>query len=146
MHRNPISLFAGYLLFTLGTAWSQSLQITEIEVNQALGKQLNNSHNFVAGKDTIVRAFLSAPTVVDAAQTSLTIQRDGSAVVTLTPVTDTNAVSVIEFPCPSRETCGNYGVNQLNITLATDTPSGTQPLVITVGANASASTATLEVK
>ncbi len=106
MHRNPISLFAGYLLFTLGTAWSQSLQITEIEVNQALGKQLNNSHNFVAGKDTIVRAFLSAPTVVDAAQTSLTIQRDGSAVVTLTPVTDTNAVSVIEFPVPAARLAG----------------------------------------
>ena len=57
-------------------AFSQSAVITEIEVNQALGKQFKGALDFVAGKDTVVRAFLDSEVVVDPSQTKLSVLRN----------------------------------------------------------------------
>ena len=87
-------------------AAAQSIQT--IEINQAIGAQKNNNLKFVAGKDTVVRAFMSAPVTVDPAQTSATITREGGVVATLTPNTYGGATSVVDFQCPNRAACGNW--------------------------------------
>jgi hypothetical protein len=71
------------LLATL--AFAQTPSIVEIQVNQALGKQLNGAADYVAGKDTAIRAFLSIPVTVDPENTRLVIERNGAEVTRLAP-------------------------------------------------------------
>ncbi|NJL59222.1 MAG: hypothetical protein HC887_05810 [Desulfobacteraceae bacterium] len=71
------------ICFMIGHAYA--LDISRIEINQALGVQKDNHLNFVAGKDTVVRAFLSEAIVVNAAQTWAKVNKDGTQVVQLEP-------------------------------------------------------------
>ena len=82
--------------------------IDRIEINQAIGVQKNNALKFVAGKDTVVRAFVSSPVTVDPGQTRAVIIRDGKPVATLQPDSYDAPTSVIDFQCPSRPDCGNW--------------------------------------
>ena len=82
--------------------------ITTIEANQALGRQLNGALNFVAGKDTAIRVYLDSAVQINTDQTSLAIQRDGQAIVTLTPPVYTAPTNTVEFRCPSRTACGSW--------------------------------------
>ena len=59
--------------------------ITEIEINQALGRQLNGNLNFVAGKDTVIRVYLDSAVAIAPDKTSLAIQVDGKDLTTLMP-------------------------------------------------------------
>ncbi len=90
----------------IGQAYA--MDISRIEVNQALGYQKDNRLNFVAGKDTVIRAFLSEAVVVNAAQTWAKVNKDGTQVVQLEPKSSEGAVNVVDFLCPSREACGNW--------------------------------------
>ncbi len=96
------------LFFGSLTLLAQAPSITEVEVNQALGKQFNGALDFVAGKDTAIRAFLAAPATIDPANTKLVIQRDGNTVTELAPRPYTDAVNIVEFLCPTRAACGNW--------------------------------------
>lgn len=107
MHKRGLSLFTLALSIT-APAIAQSAQITEIEINQALGRQLNGALNFVAGKDTVVRVYLDTAVAIQPDQTSLAIQRDGQNIVTLTPRPTDGAVNIVEFLCPSRTDCGSW--------------------------------------
>ena len=87
---------------------AQAPAITEIEVNQVLGKQFGGASDFVAGKDTVIRAFLGAEATIDAAATKLVIERDGTAVTELAPKAYDKAVAIVEFLCTTRAACGNW--------------------------------------
>lgn len=88
--------------------FAQSPAILEVEVNQAIGKQLNGALDFVAGKDTAIRAFLASEATVDPATTKLVVERAGTVVTELQAVTYTKPVSIVEFLCPTRAACGNW--------------------------------------
>lgn len=92
--------FVSLFLVLLCGAFARNVQaqaIQSVEINQALGVQKNGNLKFVAGKDTVVRAFMTSPVAVDAAQTSATITRDGTVVATLTPNSYGGATSVVDF-------------------------------------------------
>jgi len=88
------------------TAVAQTIQT--IEVNQSIGVQKGGALKFVAGRDTVVRAFLDGEATVDAAQTEVIITRDGQAVITLTPNKYEAPTRVVDFQCTSRQDCGNW--------------------------------------
>ncbi|MHB0856542.1 MAG: hypothetical protein ACYC5M_03110 [Anaerolineae bacterium] len=60
------------------------LQITRIEINQALQDE-QHTIPLVAGKDTVVRVFLSTPVTVDPTRQSVVIRYDGQTYATLRP-------------------------------------------------------------
>jgi uncharacterized protein (TIGR03437 family) len=105
---NCLAMLAAVFTFLGASARAQSVSISQVEVNQAVGAQANNTRNFVAGKDTIVTALLASPVTIDTTQTTLTIQRDGRIVATLAPKMEGAAISAVEFPCPTRSTCGDW--------------------------------------
>lgn len=93
----------------LFAASSVSAAISEIQINQAIGVQKDGARKFVAGKDTVVRAFLTEPTAINHATTSARITRDGTTVTTLSPAgTDGASTQVVDFLCPSRTECGEW--------------------------------------
>ncbi len=97
-------------------ALAQAPAILEVEVNQVLGKQLNGALDFVAGKDTAVRAFLAGSTTVDAATTKLVIERNGTVVTELAAKSYDKPVTIVEFLCPTRAACGNWQEGTYNFT------------------------------
>src|SRR5438477_2655336 len=101
-------LAAVALVFLVSSAAFAQQQIDVVEINQAIGIQKNNALKFVAGKDTVIRAFLSAPATIVPQQTSATITRDGQTIATVAPNTYDAPTKVVDFLCPSRDTCGNW--------------------------------------
>ena len=77
----------------------------KIQVTQVLGMQ---SNKFVAGKDTVVRVFLSEPVAVNASEQKLVIKRGGATVTTLEPAPDADSTAILDFTCPSRAACGDW--------------------------------------
>jgi len=55
---------AGAALFWALAANGQTPTIDSMEIDQAIGKQLNNGTSFVAGKQTVVRAIRAAPVTI----------------------------------------------------------------------------------
>ncbi len=105
--------------------WGQS-QITRIEVNQALGNQYQGHTNFVAGKNTAIRAFLSEPVTVSnrtkllgLENTSAVVKCNGQTVTALSPKSNTSPTNVVDFLCPSLSACGNWapGVYDFEVTV-----------------------------
>lgn len=82
--------------------------ISNIEINQALGQQYSDPPKFVAGKDTAIRVFLSAPVRVSPATQQVVVKRNGSTVTTLAPIRSTQPSSVLTFLCPIRSACGDW--------------------------------------
>lgn len=99
--------FVFALLFVSATAFA-SVTVDTIEINQAIGVQKDGHLKFVAGKDAVIRAFLSEPVTIDEAKTSATIKRDGKVVATIGPIVTDEATNVVDFLCPTRATCGNW--------------------------------------
>ena len=63
---------------TAGSAPAQSqLQVTSIEVNQGLGVQKDDHKYYVAGKNTVVQAFLNQAVAVDTTKTYVNVSRTG---------------------------------------------------------------------
>lgn len=83
-------------------------RIETIEVNQAIGVQKNNALKFVAGKDTVIRAFLSSPATINESQTGAKIIRDGRDVTTLSPNAYDTPTVIVDFQCPNRAACGDW--------------------------------------
>ena len=113
-------------------AWGGA-HINSIEINQAIGNQYNGHQNFVAGKNTVVRAFLSEPVVVGTANmdtklpgpadTIAVVKREGTTVVVLAPKPTGLPSNVIDFPCPDLEQCGNWaeGTYDFEVTVQGET-------------------------
>lgn len=103
--------FVHVLIVLICLAYGRNVQaqaIVGIEVNQAIGVQKNGNLKFVAGKDTVITAFMASPITVDRAQTSATITRDGAVVATLTPNFYGGPTNYVDFLCVSRAACGNW--------------------------------------
>ena len=98
------------LLLTPTIAGAQSFTITRVEVNQAIGVQKDGALKFVAGKDTVVRAFLSAPVEIDPDRTAAVVVRDGVEIGILIPGPARLPVATVDFLCTSRAACGNWAV------------------------------------
>ncbi|HEV8433176.1 MAG TPA: hypothetical protein VGR95_07175, partial [Thermoanaerobaculia bacterium] len=117
------------LLFVSATVFGQ-VTIDSIEINQAIGVQKDGHLKFVAGKDTVVRAFLAAPATVDESKSRATIRRDGHLVATISPIATREPVSVVDFLCPSRAACGNWAAGSyefdVNVNGATKSTRGTK--------------------
>ncbi|OQX19972.1 MAG: hypothetical protein BWK80_36250 [Desulfobacteraceae bacterium IS3] len=96
------------VLLCVSVSSAYALDISRIEINQALGVQKDNHLYFVAGKDTVVRAFLSESVVVNPAQTWAKVNKDGALLVQLEPKSSDGAVNVVDFLCPTRDVCGNW--------------------------------------
>src|SRR6185295_2974947 len=96
-----------FLLLFVSSPLLASVTIDKIEVNQAIGVQKDGHLNFVAGKDAVIRAFLSEAVTIDS-KTSATIRRDGKVVATIGPITHDEAANVVDFLCPTRATCGSW--------------------------------------
>ncbi len=90
----------------IGQAYA--LDISKIELNQALGVQKDNHFNFVAGKDTVVRAFLSEEVAITADQTWAKVSKDGTQVVQLAPKSYDKPVKIVDFLCPTLQDCGSW--------------------------------------
>ena len=101
--------------FQEGRAGVQQVEIQKIEINQAVGVQKNNGLKFVAGKPTVIRAFLAAEVTVDAAveQTQAVILRGGQQVATLAAKSYDRPVKIVEFLCSDMAACGNWAAGSL---------------------------------
>jgi len=111
----PKFLFVSIVLLQ-NFAFSQSAAITEIEVNQALGKQFKGALDFVAGKDTVVRAFLDSEVEVDPSQTKLSVLRAGADAFELQPKAYEGPVKIVEFICPTRQACSSWAQGSYSFT------------------------------
>ena len=90
-------------------------EITGIEINQALGNQYKKHQNFVAGKNTVIRVFMSEPVTISkrtkqlgAAVTKAVAKKDGEIVAELGPKSYNKPTKIIDFLCPDMEDCGNW--------------------------------------
>lgn len=84
--------------------------ISSIEINQSIGKLFDGTPNtnFVAGKATVVRAFMTADVMVDPSTTSALILRNGQNVATIPPKNYALPTRVVDFLCPSLDACGRW--------------------------------------
>lgn len=86
----------------------QALAITSVEINQVLGRQYLNARNFVAGKNTIIRAYLNQKITVDYDTQGVMISRNGTLIADLGPNDSTVPTNVLTFACPTRADCGAW--------------------------------------
>ncbi|MFZ4438976.1 MAG: CFI-box-CTERM domain-containing protein [Syntrophales bacterium] len=97
---------------TAGSAPAQSqLQVTSIEVNQGLGVQKGTNKFYVAGKNTVVQAFLNQAVVIDTAKTYVNVSRPGKQdfkIYAKKADGNVSAVSTVDFLCKSMTTCENW--------------------------------------
>jgi hypothetical protein len=117
--------------FFLSLSSAQTSTIREIEVNQAIGRQLNGAADYVAGKDTAIRVFLAATATIDPENTRLVIERNGTRVTELAPRPYPEPVAIVEFLCPTRAACGNWqeGNYRFTATVNGETISTTTAIV-----------------
>jgi hypothetical protein len=80
----------------------------KVEINQAIGNQLQDAKNFVAGKPTAILAYMPSQVTIDEATSQAVITLDGTQVTTLKPKSSGSPVSVVEFVCPDMPTCGDW--------------------------------------
>ncbi len=103
--------------------------IETIEINQSIGRLYDGAANtnFVAGKATVVRAFMTADVMVDSALTSALIMKDGQNVITISPKNYPLPTRVVDFLCPSLDACGRWaaGSYQFQITVNGGPPKST---------------------
>ena len=103
--------------------------IDTIEINQSIGKLYDGTANtnFVAGKATVVRAFMTADVMVDPSRTSALIVKDGQNVTTLQPKNYPIPTRVVDFLCPSLNACGRWaaGSYQFQVTVNAGPPRST---------------------
>ena len=95
------------LMILLANSVSAQGPATKIKIvaTQVLGTQ---AAKFVAGKDTVVRVFLSEPVEANAATQKMVIKRGGTTIATLAPAPASEPTQVIDFTCPSRAACGDW--------------------------------------
>lgn len=116
LKKSFIKLLAAFILLTIlgiilgggGISAQSQPSVKSIQVNQALGVQKDNNQYFVAGKGTVIRAFLSATEEIDETRTWVDVRRDGNFVFRINPKNTTGAVSTVDYLCVNMESCGNW--------------------------------------
>ena len=84
----------------------QALVEYTLEANQALG--VLSAPRFVAGKSTVVIAYLANALVPDPTKHTVAVTRNGEAVVTLTPLATGAATKTLVFACKDLDACGKW--------------------------------------
>jgi hypothetical protein len=103
------------LVLAPAEVWGQ-LEINKIEVNQAIGNQYKNHLNFVAGKSTVVRAFLTEAVTFSKRFKLLGLENTSATATNKTtaksfelkPKSYDAATDVVDFYCPKVSDCGNW--------------------------------------
>jgi hypothetical protein len=91
-----------------GVDFVGAVTITDVEINQVLGKQLNGEKNFVAGKDTAIRVLLSGEVTVNFAAQQLVVRREDVVITTLHPAERAGTqASILTFLC-DRAACDDW--------------------------------------
>jgi hypothetical protein len=103
-----VALVLGLSLITGNAPVYAQAQMTRFEVNQVLGAQKDNKQRYVAGKNTVIRVFLSNPVMVDETKTYVNVWRDGQPVFGLSPKKVPQPVTVVDFLCDSMQVCGYW--------------------------------------
>ena len=94
---------------TAGSAPAQSqLQVTSIEVNQGLGVQKDDHKYYVAGKNTVVQAFLNQAVAVDTTKTYVNVSRTGKQDFKIYAKKVDGQVKTVDFLCKSMTLCENW--------------------------------------
>lgn len=83
-------------------------QITGIEVNQALGVQKDNHKYFVAGKNTVVRVFLSSSATIDSTNTYVNVLPSGRQAFKIYAKKTEGDMATVDFLCRNMTSCGNW--------------------------------------
>ena len=96
-----------FLILGNGAVPAQA-QITAFEVNQALGTQKDNHKYYVAGKNTVVRAFLNETVMIDGSRSVVKVFRNGQPAFDIAPKTTIQPVSAVDFLCDTMQACGNW--------------------------------------
>jgi hypothetical protein len=112
-----VSVIALMLCLFIGNAPVHAeLKFKGFQVNQVLGIQKNNKQNYVAGKNTALRVFLTEAAYIDPDEnkTFINVLRDGQPVFSLSPKKYAKPVNVVEFLCSSMEACGNWSAGIYN--------------------------------
>jgi hypothetical protein len=140
----PYKLFAAFIFIVMlgalliaGSVPAQNqMQITGIEVNQALGVQKDNHKYFVAGKNTVVRVFLSPGVTVVPANTWLNVSRDGKQAFKIYPKKTAVDVTAVDFLCKNMTSCGNWAAGSYTFEPYINGTAGTvsDPYVFSTGA------------
>lgn len=104
-----IILTAIGIIIGAGGIFAQSqVTITSLEVNQVLGVQKDNNQYYVAGKNTVVRAFFSPAAAIDPANTWVNVSRNNKEVFKIYPKKTTGNVSSVDFLCKNMMSCENW--------------------------------------
>jgi len=125
--RKLIGMAVVFLVLGVWAGMGHALEIERVEINQVLGMQKNQHLNFVAGKGTVVRAFLSEEVLVDSAASSAEVYRDDAQVTVLSPKSSDKPVRVVDFLCPSNEACGNWAAGSYRFSVTVNGISKTEP-------------------
>ncbi|MFZ4438977.1 MAG: PKD domain-containing protein [Syntrophales bacterium] len=116
MNMRPQSTFIfimmlGALLAADSAPAQSQPQVTSIEVNQGLGVQKGTNKFYVAGKNTVVQAFLNQAVAIDTAKTYVNVSRPGKPdfkIYAKKADGNVSAVSTVDFLCKSMTTCENW--------------------------------------
>ncbi len=94
------------------------VNITDMEINQALGVQKDGEQNYVAGKSTVIRVFLDAKVNVDPLTQRVVVSAFNITDPTvLYPNNFPGKTNVLEFYCPpSDPVCGSWPADNYMIT------------------------------
>jgi len=102
-----IMMLGALLIADSAPAQSQP-QVTSIEVNQALGVQKDNHKYYVAGKNTVVQAFLNEAVAIDTAKTYVNVSRPGKQDFKIYARKVDGQVKTVDFLCKSMMLCENW--------------------------------------
>lgn len=98
----------GIIIGVDGIFAQSQINVTGLEVNQALGVQKDNNKYLVAGKNTVVRAFLGPAVAVDPANTWLNVSRGEKQVFKIYPKKTTGNITTVDFLCKNMTSCENW--------------------------------------
>jgi hypothetical protein len=84
------------------------VSVTGIEVNQVLGVQKDDHHYFVAGKNTVIRAFLSEEAEIHQNTTYVQVSVDGKPAFKIYAQQKSGKVKTVDFLCRNMAACGNW--------------------------------------
>jgi hypothetical protein len=112
-------VFIFAMFMALGSGSSQSiLKITGAEMNQTLGVQKDSHQYYVAGKNTVVRAFLNKSVTVNPDTTGVSVYKSGQHVFNMAPKIIDSSVSSVDFLCPSLKDCQNWAAGSYSFEMS----------------------------
>jgi hypothetical protein len=112
-------IFIFSILMALGSGPAQNiLKITGAEVNQVLGVQKSSHQYYVAGKNTVIRAFLNKMVTIDENNTGVSVYKDGQFLFNMSPKVTQGLTTSVDFLCQSLEDCQNWAAGNYSFEMS----------------------------